>query len=45
MTELELHLKEIGLLEPVKVEPDTRSVYLEKGYFNDPRNNKGEVPF
>ena len=47
---LEQHLRDMGLMEPTQIEEvaavtDTRHVYLEKGYFNDPRNVNGEVPF
>ena len=47
---LEAHLKELGILSEQVIEDfervaDTRHVYLEKGYFNDPRNGNGEVPF
>tara|TARA_R110002167_G_scaffold82691_3_gene225475 strand:+ start:886 stop:1038 length:153 start_codon:yes stop_codon:yes gene_type:complete len=47
--ELIKHLEEIGvlskLLDDLDRVPDTRHVYLEKGYFNDPRNSNGEVSF
>mgnify|MGYP003641169180 CR=1 FL=1 len=47
--ELIKHLEEIGvlskLLDDLDRVPDTRHVYLEKGYFNDPRDRNGEVPF
>ena len=47
---LEQHLRDMGLMEPTQIEEiaavaDTRHVYLEKGYFNDPRNGNGKVPF
>ena len=47
---IEAHLKELGILSEQVIEDfnrvaDTRHVYLEKGYFNDPRNGNGEVPF
>ena len=49
MTDLELFLKEMGLdkirQSAVRQEPDSRAVYLVKGYYNDPRNSNGEVPF
>tara|TARA_R110000796_G_scaffold18654_2_gene56383 strand:+ start:1480 stop:1632 length:153 start_codon:yes stop_codon:yes gene_type:complete len=47
--ELIKHLEEIGVLskalDDLERVPDTRHVYLEKGYFNDPRNLHGEVSF
>tara|TARA_R110001632_G_scaffold66100_1_gene156302 strand:- start:2012 stop:2164 length:153 start_codon:yes stop_codon:yes gene_type:complete len=47
--ELIKHLEEIGVLskslDDLERVPDTRHVYLEKGYFNDPRDRNGEVPF
>mgnify|MGYP000010212737 FL=1 len=47
---LEQHMRDMGLMEPTQIEEvaavtDTRHVYLEKGYYNDPRNENGEVPF
>lgn len=47
---LEQHLRDMGLMEPTQIEEvaavaDTRHIYLEKGYFNDPRNENGEVNF
>lgn len=47
---LEQHMRDMGLMEPTQIEEvaavtDTRHVYLEKGYFNDPRNENGDVPF
>ena len=47
--ELIKHLEDIGILskalDDMERVSDTRHVYLEKGYFNDPRNGNGEVPF
>jgi len=50
MTDLEMFLREMGLdkVQQSRVrqdEPDTRLLYLVKGYYNDPRNDTGEVPF
>tara|TARA_R100001369_G_scaffold13139_1_gene27337 strand:- start:347 stop:496 length:150 start_codon:yes stop_codon:yes gene_type:complete len=49
MTDLQMFLKEMGLdktqQSAVRQEPDSRAVYLVKGYYNDPRNFNGEVPF
>jgi hypothetical protein len=45
MSELEKHLIEMGLFEPIKIKPEPQYAYLEKGYFNDPRDANGEVPF
>jgi len=48
---LEKHLREIGILpqttfdEPEGPYLDIRHTYLAKGYFNDPRDENGEVPF
>ena len=48
--ELELHLMEIGVvsvspLEQLEDVVDPRYKYLAKGYFNDPRDESGEVPY
>jgi len=49
MTDLEIFLHEMGLdntrQSAVRQEPDSRAVYLVKGYYNDPRNSNGKVPF
>jgi len=49
MTDLEMFLREMGLdkvhEKGVSDKPDTRLLYLVKGYYNDPRNDTGEVPF
>jgi len=47
---LEQHLRDMGFMEPTQIEEmaavnDTRHVYLEKGYYNDPRDRNEEVPF
>tara|TARA_B110000259_G_scaffold104496_1_gene120111 strand:- start:630 stop:794 length:165 start_codon:yes stop_codon:yes gene_type:complete len=47
---LEAHLQELGIFPTSAIEdmarvPDTRHVYLEKGYYNDPRDRNMEVPF
>ena len=51
--ELELHMIDMGLLEPsvreeLEAVADTKHTYpdlLVKNYFNDPRDENGEVPF
>jgi len=51
--ELELFMREIGILAPVSIEDneehddyiDMREICLAKGYYNDPRDENGEVPF
>jgi hypothetical protein len=46
MTELELFLNEIGIVERAeKEEPKPKNPTREKGYFDDPRDENGEVPF
>jgi len=49
MTDLEMFLREMGLdkvhKKGVSDEPETRHHYLVKGYYNDPRNDNGEVSF
>ena len=49
MTDLEMFLREMGLdkvyEKSVSSELDTRHYYLVKGYYNDPRNDNGEVSF
>ena len=47
---IEAHLQELGffpatLIEHVEELVDLRHVYLEKGYFNDPRDENGDVAF
>ena len=47
---IEAHLKELGffpatLTDSIEELVDLRHVYLEKGYFNDPRDENGEVAF
>lgn len=47
---IEAHLKELGFFPAVLTEAleelvDLRNVYSEKGYFNDPRDEYGEVAF
>ena len=48
---LEQHLQELGIfptnsiLDDMTRVPDTRHVYSEKGYYNDPRDRNGEVSF
>ena len=47
---IEAHLKELGFFPAVLTEAleelvDLRHVYSEKGYFNDPRDEYGEVAF
>lgn len=50
---LELFMREMGLMAPVNIEDDEqhddyidmREIYLAKGYYNDPRDENGEVPF
>ena len=45
MGDLKEFLKEMGL-EGVHPKPQIRKPeYLEPGYYNDPRDAKGEVPF
>ena len=48
--ELERQLIEMGIipstpLEEIEAVVDPRRKYLEKGYFNDPRDENGQVPF
>jgi len=48
--ELERHLMEMGVvsvspLEQLEDVVDTRHKYLQKGYYNDPRDENGEVPY
>jgi len=48
--ELEKHLMEMGVLSVTPMEEleaviDYRTKYLAKGYFNDPRDENGEVPY
>tara|TARA_R110002073_G_scaffold173209_2_gene330425 strand:+ start:736 stop:894 length:159 start_codon:yes stop_codon:yes gene_type:complete len=47
---LEAHLQELGIFPAHTIDEfqevaDTRHVYSEKGYYNDPRDRNGEVPF
>ena len=47
---LEQHLEEMGIrpksiIRELEELLDPRLEYLAKGYFNDPRHGKGEVPF
>ena len=47
---LEAHLQELGIFPAHTIDEfqevaDTRHVYSEKGYYNDPRSGNGEVPF
>lgn len=47
---LEKHLEEIGIRPKsiiIELEEiiDNRPAYLDKGYYIDPRNENGEVPF
>lgn len=48
---LEQHLREIGILPQTTFDelegpdPDLHHTHLAKGYFNDPRDENGEVPF
>tara|TARA_R110000782_G_scaffold243728_1_gene330469 strand:+ start:612 stop:767 length:156 start_codon:yes stop_codon:yes gene_type:complete len=47
---IEAHLKELGFFPATLIETfeellDTRHIYLEKGYFNDPRDEYGDVAF
>jgi len=49
-TTLEQHLRDMGFMQPTALSElnavaDTRHIYLEKGYFNDPRDRNMEVPF
>ena len=48
--ELEKHLMEMGVLsvtpmEELEAVADYRNKYLAKGYYNDPRDENGEVPY
>jgi len=48
--ELERHLMEMGVvsaspLEQLEDVVDPRHKCLQKGYFNDPRDENGEVPY
>jgi hypothetical protein len=47
--DLERELRMLGIMIPtedeVEVEEDLRSVYLSKGWYNDPRDGNGEVPY
>lgn len=48
--ELEKHLMEMGVMSQSPLQQledvvDPRRKYLEKGYFNDPRDENGQVPF
>jgi len=49
--DLELFLKQMGILEKKTLIEDLedildpRHICLQKGYFNDPRDENGEVPF
>jgi len=47
MSELERFLNEIGVVDNYVEEPvvDERAYYLVQGYYNDPRNENGKVPF
>ena len=50
LTDIERELQMIGILPPtmgIKEDPTDMDIYkcLEKGYFNDPRDTYGEVPF
>ena len=47
--DLERELRMLGIMIPtedeVDVEEDMRSVYLSKDWYNDPRDENGEVTF
>ena len=48
--QLESHLMEMGILPPTDMDAleqvdDPRLIYLAKGYYNDPRDENGEVNF
>ena len=48
--ELEQHLMEMGVVSPTLLGQledvvDPRHLCLQKGYFNDPRDENGEVPY
>ena len=47
--DLERELRMIGIMIPtedeVEVEEDMRALHLAKDYFNDPRDENGEVTF
>ena len=47
---IEHHLQELGFFPTTLIETfeellDTRHIYLEKGYFNDPRDENYDVAF
>lgn len=48
---LDLFLMQMGILpkksdvEELEDEVDLRSMYMSKGWYNDPRDENGEVPF
>lgn len=43
--ELIAHLTEMGILKPVENKPASNYAYLEKGFYVDPRDVNGKVPF
>jgi|TARA_B110000858_G_scaffold89641_1_gene103598 hypothetical protein len=43
--ELLNHLTEMGILKPVESKPTSNYAYLEKGFYVDPRDANGKVPF
>jgi hypothetical protein len=47
--EAQRELRMLGIMIPtedeVEIEEDMRSVYLSKGWYNDPRDENGEVTF
>lgn len=45
MSDLKDFLKEIGLESAHPKPPQRKPDYMEAGYYVDPRNAKGEVPF
>ncbi len=49
---IELHLQELGFFPTTTMETleelcavDQRDFTLEKGYYNDPRDENGDIPF
>ncbi|MDA9812271.1 hypothetical protein N9C03_00525 [bacterium] len=47
--DLERELRMLGIMIPtedeVEVEEDLRALYLSKDWYNDPRDENGEVPY
>ena len=47
--DLERELRMLGIMIPtedeVEVEEDLRSLHLSKDWYNDPRDENGEVPY